>query len=213
MPTFNRRHLLPITIRCYLEQDWQEKELVVVDDGTDCVEDLFRDVPNCRYFRTEKFSTVGEKVNFACKQTHGEVIVTWDDDDWYAPNRITDQVTRLVESGKSMTGYHTILFFDGTMASRYSNPPNYCTGTSQVYTKAFWRDHPFSAKDVGYDNDLGLAAASDRIAVDGWQMVVARIHGQNVSGRRSISSPHDRDAMWRYVDNEELPAEFMRAIS
>ena len=198
-----------MAIECYRNQTWQERELIVVDDGTDCVEDLFRDVSNCRYFRTERFQTVGEKVNYACEQANGEVIVTFDDDDWYAPQRIEDQVTRLIESGKQLTGYHSILFFDGKKASRYSNPPDYCTGTSQVYWKAFWKEHKFPPIDSSYDNALYEAALPSVVSVDGQQMVVARIHGANVSGIRAMIGAVD---MWPYVPMETLPAAFFEAL-
>lgn len=205
MPTFNRRHLLPLAIECYLSQDWKEKELIVVDDGTDCVEDVFSAVPGCRYFRTEKFPKLGDKVNFACEQAQGEVIVTWDDDDWYAPNRISDQVNRLGD--KSLSGYHTILFYDGKRTSQYRGSPGYATGSSQVYRKDFWSRHRFTSVDVGYDNDLSFAALAKGkiICADGSQMLVARIHGQNVSGHRDSIGDSDT---WPYVSNEMLPKGF-----
>jgi glycosyltransferase involved in cell wall biosynthesis len=208
MLTYNRRHLLGVALACYLAQDWQEKELVVVDDGEDCVEDLFQNVPGVRYIRTERFKTVGDKLNFACQQARGEVIVTWDDDDWYAPTRLSDQMNRLIESDKSLTGYHTILFYDGERASQYRGSKNYATGTSQVYRKSFWKRHPFPSMDCGYDNHIWqpAARASDVVCVDGGQLVVARIHSQNVSGEsRNGSIGSDN---WAWVAKEMIPPAF-----
>jgi glycosyltransferase involved in cell wall biosynthesis len=198
MPTFNRRHFVPLAIKCYESQDWPNKELIVVDDGADCVKDLCDAVPSCRYFRTEKFTTLGEKVNFCCEQAQGEIIVTWDDDDWYAPNRITDQVTRLIESGKSLSGYHSILFYDGTRASKYQGSMNYATGSSQVYRKEFWAQHRFESKDIGYDSTFSGQAqrAQQIVSVDGGQMLVARIHGKSITGNRiGIGAPVSVDSI------------------
>lgn len=33
MPTYNRQDLIPVALKCYLSQDWPDKELVVIDDG------------------------------------------------------------------------------------------------------------------------------------------------------------------------------------
>ena len=33
MPTCDRQVLIPVALKCYLSQDWPDKELVVIDDG------------------------------------------------------------------------------------------------------------------------------------------------------------------------------------
>jgi glycosyltransferase involved in cell wall biosynthesis len=210
MPTFNRRHLIPASLACYLSQDWESKELVVVDDGTDCVKDLFETIPGVRYFRTEKFKTLGDKVNFCCEQAQGEIIVTWDDDDWYAPGRITDQVTRLMQSNKAVTGYHRMMFFDGTNASQYRGATDYAIGNSQVYRKSFWESHRFASVDVGYDTTFSSVAKRENqiICVPGDGMAVARIHGKNVTGRRDAGRDSEQ---WPSIPVELLPQGFLEA--
>jgi glycosyltransferase involved in cell wall biosynthesis len=37
VPTADRRSLVPEAVRCFLLQDWPDKELVVVDDGADAI--------------------------------------------------------------------------------------------------------------------------------------------------------------------------------
>ena len=54
MPTADRRRFVPQAIRCFLAQDYAEKELVIVDDGADSVADLVPDDPRIRYFRIEE---------------------------------------------------------------------------------------------------------------------------------------------------------------
>ena len=46
-PTYNRRRFVPFLIKCYLSQTYpiELMEWIVIDDGEDCVEDLFKDVP------------------------------------------------------------------------------------------------------------------------------------------------------------------------
>lgn len=40
MPTYNRRAFVPQAVDYFLRQDYPSRELIVVDDGTDPVEDL-----------------------------------------------------------------------------------------------------------------------------------------------------------------------------
>ncbi len=106
-PTFNRRPFWPMTIRCVAQQDYpaEKIEWLVLDDGTDSVEDLLNGVvPNVRYTRVpngEKWS-IGKKRNWLNAQAQGEVIVYMDDDDYYPPQRISHAVETLRQNPKIM---------------------------------------------------------------------------------------------------------------
>src|ERR1035441_7854207 len=92
MPTGDRRHLLPLAIRAFVQQDWPEKELIVIDDGKDCVADLFIGVAGVKYCSLDGGRLrIGAKLNIACQHAGGDILVRWDDDDWSAPNRIGDR--------------------------------------------------------------------------------------------------------------------------
>src|SRR5205807_10283597 len=51
MPTYNRRPFVPQAIQYFLRQDYINKELVIVDDGTDSVSDLVPAGERIRYIR------------------------------------------------------------------------------------------------------------------------------------------------------------------
>ena len=51
MPTADRRLFVPLAIRNFQSQDYTNKELVIVDDGADCVADLVPEDPQIRYVR------------------------------------------------------------------------------------------------------------------------------------------------------------------
>src|SRR5262245_22007784 len=112
MPTFNRRRFVPRALIYWLRQDYPHKELIVVDDGTDCVADLMPTAdPRVRYVRLESRMSVGAKRNFACELAKGEVIAHWDDDDWHAPHRLSYQIERLLQANADVCGLQTLLFF------------------------------------------------------------------------------------------------------
>jgi glycosyltransferase involved in cell wall biosynthesis len=70
-------------------------EWVVVDDGGDPVDDLFKDVRGVRYYRSEERMNLGHKRNFMHSKENGEILVYMDDDDYYPPDRVLHAVNKL----------------------------------------------------------------------------------------------------------------------
>jgi hypothetical protein len=212
MPTHNRRGLIRVALNCYLSQDWPDKELVVVDDGSDMVKDLIMQlVPDAVYIYLAEKQVIGTKRNLACEATNGEVICHFDDDDWSAAGRIRDQVTRLLDSSKQMTGYHSITYWNGTRAFRYVSPvPQYAVGTTLCYRKRFWQIHRFPPKKYAEDNTLVHTARNEKqlIAVDARQMMIVRSHATCTSNPEIL-----RQNTWPEVPRKSLPREFFDAIA
>lgn len=104
MPTYNRRPFIPLALRCFLDQDYPNKELIIVDDGEDRVGDLAANLPGIRYFSLPSRVSIGTKRNLACEHAHGEFIAHWDDDDWYAPDRLRYQVEPILKGEADITG-------------------------------------------------------------------------------------------------------------
>ena len=96
-PTFNRRPFIPSAIKCFLHQDYPRDKLewIIIDDGSDPIEDLVKDVPGVKYFRYEEKMTLGKKRNLMHEKSTGEIIVYMDDDDYYPPCRVSHAVETL----------------------------------------------------------------------------------------------------------------------
>lgn len=109
MPTYNRRPFLSIALRCFLDQDYPNKELIVMDDGEDRVGDLTENLPGVRYFALPSRLSIGAKRNLACAEARGEIIAHWDDDDWYAPNRLRHQAMPILAGEAEITGLQNAL--------------------------------------------------------------------------------------------------------
>lgn len=118
MPTFNRRSVVPLAIQCFLRQDYPHRELIVVDDGDDPVGDLVSAVTGVRYCRLSPRRTIGSKRNFACEQARGEFVAHWDDDDWYAPERLRYQIAPLIANQADITGLEARFVLD-TVQGRF----------------------------------------------------------------------------------------------
>ncbi|MDQ3822724.1 MAG: glycosyltransferase family 2 protein, partial [Actinomycetota bacterium] len=104
MPTYNRRRFAERAIGFFLEQDYANRELVIVDDGQDAVDDLVPDGAPIRYHRLDARATIGRKRELACQLAEGELLVQWDDDDWYGPARLRRQVAPLVAGTAEIAG-------------------------------------------------------------------------------------------------------------
>jgi Glycosyl transferase family 2 len=104
MPTADRRAFVPLGVRGFLAQDWPNRELVIVDDGREPVGELVAGVPGVRYLRLAQRASIGAKRNLACVEARGELIAHWDDDDWYAPSRLSVQAAPIVAGRADMTG-------------------------------------------------------------------------------------------------------------
>lgn len=111
-PTFNRRPYLPTLFACFRNQTYPAAniEWVIVDDGTDCVEDLVRaaNIPQIKYYRVARKMTLGAKRNYMHSKAIGDIIVYMDDDDYYPPTRIEHAVQRLSPPDAIFAGTNVI---------------------------------------------------------------------------------------------------------
>lgn len=104
MPTCDRRSFIPLALENFRRQDYPHKELVIVDDGGDAVGDLTLGLPGVRYVRLAMRTSIGGKRNLACRPPRGQIIAHWDDDDWYAPDRLRYQVAPIMAGEADLTG-------------------------------------------------------------------------------------------------------------
>ena len=112
MPTRNRRKHVPRAIGFFLAQTYRNRELIIVDDGSDSVRDLIPIDPRIRYIRSEQAKPVGAKRNFSCLHANGTLIAHWDDDDWIAPSRLDSQVSALLQTQADVCGIDRIYYLE-----------------------------------------------------------------------------------------------------
>src|SRR5262245_31519656 len=111
MPTADRRGFVPQAIRYFQQQDYKNKELVIVDDGNESAADLISPDANIRYIRLTGRRSLGAKRNECVEACRGDLIMHWDDDDWMAPRRITYQVEALLREDAEVCGLDRMLFY------------------------------------------------------------------------------------------------------
>jgi glycosyltransferase involved in cell wall biosynthesis len=111
-PTFNRRPFIPIIIKCFENQTYprNKMEWIIVDDGTDKIEDLITHIPEVKYFRYEEKMSLGKKRNITNEKASGDIIIYMDDDDYYPPNRVSHAVTMLRTNPKALCAGSSAMF-------------------------------------------------------------------------------------------------------
>lgn len=210
--TRGRQQWAAQALACFQAQTYEPKWLLIIDDADDPSFPIWPVFPNVRYCLSSKSLTIPEKRNLAAGMIEAPYICHFDSDDHSEPTRISDQVRLLEESGRSVCGFHSLLFYEeqSGRAYKYLGDHLYSLGTSLMYLKSWWKDHPFRPGhpdvNVGEDNAF-VREARERdqlIAVDGGQLMVARTHSANTSPR----NPHAME--YRPVPLDALPLGFPR---
>ncbi len=187
MPTYNRRLFVPYAFRYFLRQDYPNKELIVVDDGTDSIKDLVPDHPTIRYIRPAGKIILGEKRNYCVRQSKGNLIMHWDDDDWMSPHRIRYQVQALLAHQAEVCGLQQMLYYElqtgkGWMYQYPKNWRAWLAGGSLLYTRSFWEKGPFPNMQVASDTQfIWTKKMNSFVALPDYKIYLALIHGHNTS--------------------------------
>lgn len=111
-PTFNRRPFIPAMIKCFEHQNYpmDRVEWIIIDDGTDKIEDLVKHIPQVKYFKYDKKMSLGEKRNLMHDKSKGDILVYMDDDDYYPPERISHSVERLLQNPQALCAGSSIIY-------------------------------------------------------------------------------------------------------
>ncbi|KIO74593.1 hypothetical protein TH53_25510 [Pedobacter lusitanus] len=129
--TNNRPALLQKAIRCFQEQNYPNKELVVSyprkDPSTRKILDEVLKESELKILIIERDDdeSVGNARNHAVAKAGGDYICIWDDDDWYHPSRLSYQFKSMQTLGQ---GYQAsvltyVILYDTTTGKAYASFP------------------------------------------------------------------------------------------
>ncbi len=184
-PTRDRPELFKQALACYHSQTYRNKQITVLDNTHE---------PKVAIglLRNRCIAGGGSKP---------QIIAHWDDDDWSCPTRIAEQVAFIQSSGASIVGYRDMPFYDVQTQRvtfyRQTNP-HFALGTSLMYWRSVWEQHPFieviGDEDSKFQQAVGHAKVETQSSVqDEWSgpahamkklpfpRMVARIHPGNTS--------------------------------
>ena len=96
MPTANRPDYVALALQYFLAQDYPRTELIIIHDQPGDLPQGVEFPPNVRVWQVDRPLSIGNKRNKALELALGELIMLWDDDDWFHPARIRRQVMPLL---------------------------------------------------------------------------------------------------------------------
>jgi glycosyltransferase involved in cell wall biosynthesis len=155
-PTFNRRPFIEHMIKCFKHQDYpkDKMEWIIIDDGTDKIEDLVSGIKQVKYFKYDKKMALGEKRNLMHKKSRGQILVYMDDDDYYPPKRVSHAVEMLQANPQALcAGSSEIYIYFKHIQKIYQfGPygPNHATAGTFAFRRKMIESHE-------YENDASLA--------------------------------------------------------
>jgi len=203
-PTYNRRKFIPILIEIYRNQTYpkEKMEWIIIDDGKDCVEDLFKEasktIPNIRYIYLDEKVRIGAKRNLLNKEVKGSIIVAMDDDDYYPPDRVSTVVDafkkypRVDLAGSSeMNMYYLDDNKIYTLGPFY---PNHATNGTMAWRKRYSDMHAYDefvtfAEEVSFLENY----KNQMIQLDPKKTILVICHKDNTVDKHELREGHLSD--------------------
>lgn len=207
-PTYNRRRFIPIAIKLYEAQTYPKDrmEWIILDDGVEKVRDLFveasKRIPNIRYLESDEKLLIGQKRNRLNDEARGDIIVAWDDDDYYPPERVSHVVAKFNQFPKvELAGSSEIYLFYHDIQKIYNAGPygpNHATNGTMAWRKSYLKTHR-------YDETVTLAEEKSfldsyknpMIQLDPFKVMLVMSHRDNTFDKSKL---RDNNPMFRPTD-------------
>jgi glycosyltransferase involved in cell wall biosynthesis len=209
-PTFNRRPFIEIMIRCFDSQDYPKNKMewIIIDDGTDPIEDLVKSHPSVKYFKYDEKMTLGKKRNMMHKKSCGDIIIYMDDDDFYPPQRVSHAVERLMENPNVLCAGSSEMYI-------YFKDNKYSKGNNMVQFGPYGPNHATAGtfafkrkllKDTKYNEDACLAEEKEFlkdytvpfVQLDPLKTILVFSHSHNTFDKRTLLENIDRNPYIKY---------------
>jgi len=182
MVTRDRYSFARLAIEAFRRQTHAERELVVVQDGTDTrlVEEIKQaDDPTIRAFRAPAVGlSLGALRNLAVAAARGPFVCQWDDDDLYDPDRIAAQMAAL-QAAKADACFLGRWLMWMPSSRRLGIPSSHLLEGSMLAVKAALAPYP----DLTHSEDTTVAyqlRRRSRVALMNMpRLYVYAFHGQN----------------------------------
>jgi len=186
-PTHGRVPMLRRAVACFLAQTYAPRELVVVHQAHDAAtRDYLRTLtdPSIRAVEIAPSPHLGPDGlrNYCLEAARGVHVAVWDDDDWFAPTRLEEQLAAARAVGRAGCCLHRIVLYDSVTREAYVSVKR-SWEMSLVAERAAM---PPYANARGADSELvGKLLREGKLAgLDRPELYVYVYHGGNYFSRR-----------------------------
>ena len=196
-PTYNRRLFIPMLIKIYKAQTYPKDrmEWIVLDDGTDKVEDLFTEasktIPNIKYIALEEKLLIGQKRNRLNAEAKGDIIVAMDDDDFYPPERVAHIVQKFAQNPRvELAGSSEMyLYFtkDKKIVKNGPYGPTHATNGTIAYRKSYLKTHKYDEIQTHAEEKSFLEDYKNpMIQLDSFKTILVMCHKDNTFDKNGL---------------------------
>jgi glycosyltransferase involved in cell wall biosynthesis len=177
-----------------LHQDYplDRIEWIVIDDGTDKVGDLLKDIKQVQYFALDEKIPLGAKRNLMHKKAKGDIIVYMDDDDYYPCCRVSHAVQALLDNPTvNCVGCSELhIFIENEMYQFGPYGENHATAATFAFRKQL-------LETTSYDDNACLAEEKHflknytipLIQLDPTKTILVFSHLQNTFDKKKLLTP------------------------
>lgn len=200
-PTYNRRKFIPILIEIYRNQTFpkEKMEWIIIDDGKDSVEDLFKKasetIPNIRYIYLDEKVRIGAKRNLLNKDAKGSIIIAMDDDDYYPPDRVSTVVDAFKKYSKvDLAGASEMNMYYLDDKTIYTLGPfyaNHATNATMAWRKKYSDIHKYD-EYVTYAEERSFLEnyKNQMIQLDPKKTILVICHSDNTVDKHNLRECH-----------------------
>ena len=191
-PTYNRRDFLPFLIRQFDYQTYPQElmELIIVDDSPEDNSDIVEKRDNIRYIYLKEKLILGEKRNYINKCANNEILVCFDDDDYYSPERVEHVVETIVTYETELVGSTILHIYFPELDSIYEYGPHgdrHTTNGLMAYTKKYAETHSYlNDKKVAEEGSFTNNFTERLIQLDPRKVMLCISHGENTVNKRNF---------------------------
>lgn len=181
--TRNRVRMLRRAVACFASQTYPVRELVIVFESDDpetreYVETLTSPAIRVVEARIPPRFSLGILRNLAVQCSRGYYVAQWDDDDWYAPSRLMEQVGAIRSSGRPACVLSRWLMYDTLSDTAYLSGQRMWEGSLVVERSVMpsYPDLPRGEDSVAIE---ALSALNQLVALDRPDVYIYTIHSAN----------------------------------
>jgi len=200
-PTFNRRPFIPNIIKCFQNQNYPQErmEWIIIDDGTDKIEDLVSSIPQVKYYKYDTKMYLGKKRNIMHEKSKGDIIIYMDDDDYYPSDRVSHAVEILQKNPHALcAGSSEMYIYFKHINEMYKFGP-YGPNHSTAATFAFRRELLHLTK---YNDEAALAEESEFlkgytipfVQLDSMKTILVFSHIHNSFDKKALLTQNNTNA-------------------
>lgn len=185
--TYGRPILLGECIKCFLDQNYRNKELIIVNDQEGVNLRLHPSLTNNIkiYNHPQRFKSLGQKRNYLKSLGHGDYYFIWDDDDLFMPYRISESIRLMQETKFDIIKPQYALM--STNNKDYKLVQNLFHSHGCI-TREYMQKTSYPDKSVGEDVDFESKAKVGSFDVRPWYVYR---WGQNIHHLSGIANNRD----------------------